>query len=162
MNNEFKKIAKQLGIAVPACLLSIGVANAETIKENEVSKNINAAVSEISKSNLVNNEVVKFLTTDFTNCMDKLSPDHTNYHSDTGAHTNDHANTNHINRHSNVDAKTTYTQTKDANGNWIKVPSCTPHTNNHSNSGADVNRHTNSGNPNHTNEHTNKKYNPNC
>lgn len=162
MNNEFKKIAKQLGIAIPACLLSIGVANAETIKENEVSKNINAAVSEIGKSSLVNNEVVKFLTTDFANGMDRLSPDHTNHHSDTGPHTNDHSNRSHLNTHSNVDARTTYTNVKNPDGTYSRVPSCTPHTNNHSNSGANINQHANSGNPNHTDQHTNQSYNPNC
>ena len=163
MNNEFKKIAKQLGIAIPACLLSIGVANAETVKENEMSKSINAAVSEISKSSLVNNEVVKFLTTDYTNGMVKLAPDHTNYHSNAGGdHADQHSNSNHVNRHSNVDAKTTYTRMQNPDGTYSNVPSCTPHTNNHSNSGSNVNSHTNRGNKVHTNKHTNQDYKSDC
>lgn len=152
MNNEFKKIAKQLGIAIPACLLSIGVANAETIKENEMSKSINAAVSEISKSNLVNNEVVKFLTTDFMNSMDKLSPDHTNYHSNAGGdHADHHSNTSHTDVHSNRDA----TMNRQTN-------QCMPHANSHTNSGTNVNQHTNRGNAHHTDAHTDKTTKPNC
>ena len=144
MNNEFKKIAKQLGIAIPACLLSIGVANAETVKENEMSKSINAAVSEIRKSNLVNNEVVKFLTMDFANGMDKLSPDHTDRHTNREAdHSDSHTNTDHMNYHTNKDA-------------YNKGNQCIPHTNSHNNYGQRVNRHSNNGgNQWHTNVHDN-------
>ena len=136
MNNEFKKIAKQLGIAIPACLLSIGVVNAETVKENEVSKSINATVSEISKNSLVNNEVVKFLTTDFTNGMDKVSPDHTNSHADRAA--------NHSDDHSDRSAYNSGNQ-------------CIPHSNSHSNYPA-RNKHTNNGgNKYHTDVHTDRQ-----
>ena len=144
MNNELKKIAKQLGIAIPACLLSIGVANAETVKENEISKSSNAAVSEISKSSLVNNEVVKFLTMDNAyNTEIKLG--HTNRYSDRPAnHTDDHSNTYHADDHSNRSAYN--------NGNQ-----CIPHSNNHDNTPA-RNRHTNNGgNPNHSDVHTDKQ-----
>ena len=140
MNNEFKRIAKQLGIAIPACLLSIGVANAETIKENEVSKNINAAVSEISKSNLINNDVVKFLTMD--NAYNTgIEFGHTNSYSDRPAnHTDDHSNRYHTDDHSNRSAYNNGTQ-------------CIPHADSHSNR-APENRHTNSGNPRHSDSHT--------
>lgn len=145
MNNEFKKIAKQLGIAIPACLLSIGVANADPVKENKVSKSINAVVSEISNNNLVNNEVVKFLTTDFTKGLDKFSPNHTNSHVDRPAnHTDNHDNVYHSNYHSDRSAYN--------NGNQ-----CIPHSNNHDNTPA-RNRHTNNGgNPNHSDVHTDKQ-----
>ena len=151
MNNEFKKIAKQLGIAIPACLLSIGVANAETVKENEVSNDNNAAVSEISKSNLVNNEVVKFMTTDFTNGMNKVSPDHTNVHTDQQPnHTNQHTNGEHTNYHVNQDA-------------YNKGNQCIPHSDSHSNYGERVNIHTNNGgNEYHTDIHDNFSANKQC
>lgn len=142
MNNEFKKIAKQLGIAIPACLLSIGIANAETVKENEVSMSINAAGNEISKSNLVNNEVVKFLTMD--NAYNTgVEFGHTNSYADRPAnHTNDHSNTYHSDDHSNRSAYTSGNQ-------------CIPHADSHTNI-APQNRHTNSGNQYHTDAHTDR------
>lgn len=145
MNNEFKKIAKQLGIAIPACLLSIGVANAETVKENEMSKSINSAVSEIGKSNLVNNEVVKFLTVDFISGTDKLSPNHTNSHADRAAnHSDDHDNRYHSDDHSDRSAYNSGNQ-------------CIPHSNSHSDYPA-RNKHTNNGgNKYHTDVHTDKQ-----
>lgn len=149
MNNEFKKIAKQLGIAIPACLLSIGVANAETVKENEVSKSINAAVREISKSNLPNNDVVKFLTTDFTKNVEKMIPDHTDFHTNQGGnHADHHSNTSHADYHSNKDARQTSNQ-------------CIPHSNSHTNRDG-YNSHTNSGNKSHSDYHTNRNVKPNC
>lgn len=151
MNNEFKKIAKQLGIAIPACLLSIGVANAETVKNNEVSKNINAAVSEISKNSLVNNEVVKFLTSDFSKNDDRMTPDHSDFHTNQGGnHADHHANQSHSDYHSNIDAK-----------NNPRTQTCTPHSNNHTNTNG-YSQHTNSGNKKHTDYHTDRNINPNC
>lgn len=151
MNNEFKKIAKQLGIAIPACLLSIGVANAETVKENEVSKSINAAVSEISKNNLVNNEVVKFLTTDYAKNVDKMTPDHTDFHTNQGGnHADRHSNSSHSDYHSNVDAK-----------NNPRTQTCTPHSDSHTNKDG-YNSHTNSGNKSHSDYHTNRDIKSNC
>ena len=152
MNNEFKKIAKQLGIAIPACLLSIGVANAETVKENEVSKSIDAAVNEIGKSSLVNNEVVKFLTADYTNNVDRMSPDHTDFHTNQGGnHADHHSNQNHIDNHTNRDA---YQNTR--------TNQCVPHANTHSNRDG-YSQHTNTGNRGeHQDYHTNRNYKPDC
>ena len=162
MNNEFKKIAKQLGVAIPACLLSIGVANAETVKENEVSKSISAAVSEIGKSSLVNNEVVKFLTTDFAKNVDRVSPEHTDFHTDQGGnHADHHSDKSHANSHANTDAQTQYKTVRNPDGTTQKVPYCAPHSNNHTNRDPYSN-HTNTGNPNHQDRHTNRDVKPNC
>lgn len=151
MNNEFKKIAKQLGIAIPACLLSIGVANAETVKENEMSKSINATVSEISKSTLVNNEVVKFLTADFTKGTDRISPDHTDFHTNQGGnHADHHANKDHSDSHAN---KAAYQNTK--------TNTCMPHSDSHTNRDG-YSQHTNTGNSNHTDYHTDRNVKTNC
>lgn len=152
MNKDFKEIAKKLGIAIPACLFSIGVVNAETVKENDYLNEENVKVCEIGKINLSNNPVINHMIYDFTKDYNNISPDHTNYHSNTGGnHVNQHANQSHTDKHSN---KSAYTDTK--------TKQCIPHTNTHSNSGSSVNQHTNSGNDIHTDSHTNREYNPNC
>lgn len=152
MNKDFKEIAKKLGIAIPACLFSIGIVNAETVKENDYLNEDHVKACEISKINLSNNPVINHMIADFTKDNNKISPDHTNYHSNTGGdHVDQHSNRVHTNNHSNRNA---YTDKK--------TEQCIPHTNTHSNSGSSVNQHTNYGNKTHTNSHTNREYKPNC
>lgn len=142
MNKDFKEIAKKLGIAIPACLLSIGIANAETVKKDDVSKRSNISVSEISKNNIVNNEVIKFLTMNNANNTG-IEVGHTNSYADRPAnHTDDHDNTYHSDDHSNRSAYTSGNQ-------------CIPHSDSHTNI-APRNRHTNSGNAYHTDSHTDR------
>lgn len=145
MDKDFKEIAKKLGIAIPACLFSIGIVNAETIKENDYLNEENVKVCELRKSNLVNNDVFKFLSADFTKGIDKFSPNHTNKHVDRPAnHTDNHDNVNHTNYHSDRSAYNSGNQ-------------CIPHSNSHDNTPA-RNRHTNNGgNPHHSDVHTDKQ-----
>lgn len=164
MNKDFKEIAKKLGIAIPACLFSIGVVNAEsaTTSNNNIKATKDFSIN-INTTNIVNNEVVKFLTTDCMKGIDIVSPDHTNYHSNAGGdHSDHHSNTSHTDSHANRDAKTQYNRVKQPDGTYQQVPSCIPHSNSHTNSGANVNRHTNSGNRYHTDAHTDKTTKPNC
>lgn len=163
MNNDFKKIAKQLGIVIPACLLSMGVAKAETANDVILPKVGNVAISEITKNNLVKNEVVNYLTTDFTKNMDVVAPDHTNYHTNAGGdHANHHSNTSHTNSHSNIAAQTKYNRVQQPDGKYTNVPYCEPHSNSHTDSGTSVNQHTNRGNQHHTDAHTDKVAKTNC
>lgn len=163
MNNEFKKIAKQLGIVIPACLLSMGVAKAETTNNIILPKVGNVTIGEITKNNLAKNEVVNFLTTGFTKNMDVLAPDHTNYHSNSGGdHSDQHSDRPHTNSHSNKDAATKYNNVKNPDGTYTRVPYCEPHSNRHSDSGTGVNQHTNYGNKYHTDRHTDKETKSNC
>lgn len=149
MNKDFKEIAKKLGIAIPACLFSIGIVNAETVKENNYLNKDNVKVCEIGKSNIVNNEVVKFLSADFTKSTKRMTPDHTDTHTDMGGnHTDSHSNISHINNHSNQNA-------------YQRNNQCYPHSDSHTNRDG-YNRHTNSGNERHTDYHTDRNYKPNC
>lgn len=139
MNEDFKKIAKGLGVVLPACLLSIGVANAETLSENELQKNIGDAVCK--ESNVFsNNYVVKFLTMNHPG-ENGVEFGHTNRYTDVPAnHTDDHDNVYHSDDHTNRSAVNDGTQ-------------CKPHTDNHSDR-APRNSHTNNGNRYHSDSHT--------
>lgn len=162
MNNEIKKIAKQLGIAVPACLLSIGVANAENTTENTLHNYANSAVYENTINNLANNDVVEFLTVDIVNLKEKMSPDHTDTHTDAGGnHANRHSNSAHADKHSNTAATTSYNSVKKDDGTYERVPYCKPHSDSHTNRDG-YNSHTNSGNREHSDYHTNRNYGYDC
>lgn len=141
MNEEFKKIAKKLGVVLPSCLLSIGVVNAETddfIKSNNIK---NDFTKEVMTKNLANNSVVNFLAMHNPN---KTSTElgHTNRHANAPAnHTDEHSNVYHSDDHTNQSA-------------YNEGNQCKPHVNNHSNR-EPISRHTNSGHQKyHSDNHT--------
>ncbi|MBE6214026.1 MAG: hypothetical protein E7131_05030 [Rikenellaceae bacterium] len=132
--NKYKKIALQLGIVIPSCLLSIGDAQAADIRLDMVE----------SKQE---NEVINMLIS--TNSSETVSSstllDHTNSHTDLGGdHTDDHTDRDHTDFHSNRNAV-------------MKGNMCQEHADSHSDYGQDINEHTNSGNRYHTNYHTDRQ-----
>lgn len=153
MKKEFKKIAKQLGITIPACLFSIGMLNAESSnKMNDMINIENQSVTNISESSIINNDVITFLATDFMYKKNYLSPEHVDSHANRGGdHTDNHSNIRHTDNHTNMAAR-----------NNLSTNQCIPHTDKHTNSGYATNQHTNYGNKAHTNNHTNRTVKTTC
>ena len=139
MNEDFKKIAKGLGVVLPACLLTIGTANAATTMPTR-----NSDVPSVCVKLNKGNDVISHLMANVTNYLsNNLSPEHTDYHTDAGGnHTDSHSNYSHSDAHTNQAATTRNNQ-------------CIPHTDRHTNKEG-YNRHTNSGNKQHSNSHTNR------
>lgn len=158
MNEDFKKIAKGLGIVLPACLLTIGAANAANTMPTR-----NSDVPSVCVKMNKGNDVISHLRANTMNfSSDRLSPDHTDTHSDYGNnHVNQHSDYPHSDNHNDRSAKTTYTTVRNDDGTTSRVPSCTPHTDNHTNKDR-INNHTNSGNRYHTNQHTNRNTSYDC
>jgi len=141
--NDFKKIAKSLGIAVPASLLFISNASATPVNTPQLStiKSFDILFSK-GNSNEVINRISLFGKTSEND--DKFAL-HVNNHSNTKSnHTNQHSNTYHSDYHANSEGYSTATM-------------CVVHTNNHTNVQGS-NSHTDHTSP-HTNQHTD---NPNC
>lgn len=139
MEYNFKKIAASLGLAIPTCLLSFNTANAA-----ESSTPIGETPS-IQKSLDHSNDVVARLINHSIGYStdNNLSGDHTDTHTDMGGnHADYHSNFNH------TDSHTDYTTGKDSQ--------CV-HTDKHTNKDA-YNRHTNTGNVQHTDYHSNVNY----
>lgn len=159
MNEDFKKIAKGLGVVLPACLLSIGTANA-TVPMPTMNNDVSPVCVKLNKGN----DVITHLMANVTNySSNNLSPEHTDYHTDSGGnHTDSHSNYPHANDHNNTAATTKYQRVKNDDGTYSSVPYCAPHSDSHSNRNA-YNNHTNSGNARHSDRHNNidSKYNCN-
>lgn len=158
MNEDFKKIAKGLGVVLPACLLTIGATNAATTIPTRNSD----APSECVKLNK-GNDVISHLISNTTNYSLVInSPDHTDTHSDVGGnHTDSHSNYSHQDTHSNTDAENRTRRIKNDDGTYSNVPYCAPHSNRHTNRDG-YNRHTNSGNRNHSDKHINRNSSYDC
>lgn len=134
MDKEFKKIAIQLGIAVPVCLFSIGHVKADTctVAEKGLYKSDVAEVAD--------NEVICRLMSNAVGYdSNEMIPGHTDLHTNIGG--------NHSDHHSNQ-----------AHTNLYKDNNRCPHANTHTNSPG-YNQHTNSGNSQHTDRHTNYTHN---
>lgn len=137
--NDFKEIAKSLGIAIPVSLLFAGNANATPV--NTI---VNESMQIVEKSMRLQgeNEVISRIV--WVLDANKKSLDlaaHTDTHSNvSGSHTDNHSNRAHADTHTN-------------RNNGANV--CPSHTDKHSNvSGTDS--HTNSRTP-HADRHTNRK-----
>ena len=137
MNEDFKKIAKGLGVVLPACLLTIGAANAATTMPTR-----NSDVPSVCVKLNKGNDVISHLMENTTNySSDKMSPDHTDSHTDWGGnHSDSHSDTPHSDSHVN--------SAKNSGNQCV-------HTDKHTNRDP-YNRHTNSGNKDHTNRHSNR------
>ena len=136
MKKDFKKIALQLGLMVPACLLSI---------DSTAAENGTIATDEKSFSELEQNEIMNLLAMDTNAIISKEMPlinhsdRHTNYGSD---HSDQHTNYKHSDYHANQDA-------------YTRSGQCLPHSDSHTNSAPHSDSHTNSGRYGHTDNHTN-------
>lgn len=148
MNEDFKKIAKGLGVVLPACLLSIGTANA-AVPMPTTNNDVPSACVKLDKTN----DVISHLLSNVSYySSDEVTPDHTNKHVNRGGnHTDEHTNTSHTDYHSNTNAY-----------NNSDSGVCVPHANQHTNYGRNVNKHTNNGNPTHTDEHADRTINTQC
>lgn len=157
MNNDFKKIAKGLGLILPACLLSIEVANAATInKQNNNEQNV---CIKLDRGNDVINHLIINETEEWSNIF---SPDHTDTHTDLGGnHSDSHSDYAHQDKHTNKNASTQTKKVRNEDGTYSSLSYCSPHTNNHTNRDG-YNRHTNSGNKSHTDTHTDRNSTYDC
>ncbi|MDR0988594.1 MAG: hypothetical protein LBM06_03920 [Prevotellaceae bacterium] len=141
-DDGFKRIAKSLGIVIPASLLC-GTANATPISaELPSDKQLLEQFDKRTASNEVINRLSLFGSNSYEN---NVSAVHSNSHTNAeGNHTNQHENTNHGDYHTN-------------NRGYNSGTACYEHANNHSNT-PQSSSHTNFNNP-HTNNHSD---NPNC
>lgn len=130
MKREFKIIAAGLGIILPASLSGLGEAQAGNVVD-------------LSQSTIFKNDVSKrifdFQVKDFTGEEDNTLFAHTNTHTDTGGHTDQHSNRNHSNYHTDKD----------------QPNQCPSHADSHSNVDA-YNNHTDQGKQ-HTDAHANRQ-----
>lgn len=135
MKKDFKKIALQLGIAIPVCLLSIE-ANAAT-QTVEDTKLIETKKNEVLQMFAMNSNA----TASSEDPVMGHSNRHTNYEAN---HSDSHSNRPHSDTHTNRDAYTRNNQ-------------CMPHTNYHSDSGSHSDIHSNNGGRQyHTDYHQNR------
>lgn len=148
MNEDFKKIAKGLGVVLPACLLTIGAANAATTMPTR-NNDVPSACIKMNKGN----DVISHLMANTTNySSDKLTPDHTNRHQNKGnTHTDRYTDESHSDYHSNRDAY-----------NQSNTGQCIPHSNSHTDYGQNRHKHTNTGDRYHTDEHVDRTINTEC
>lgn len=131
---KHQRIALQLGIAIPSCLLSVGSVQAA-----------NNICDRVEQSD--NNEVIDILiSTQEIGYSDSIALlDHTNNHTNLGgSHSDQHTDKSHTDYHSNKNA-------------MMKDNMCTEHSDKHVNNGMDINEHTNSGNRYHTDYHTDRQ-----
>lgn len=158
MNEEFKKIAKSLGVVLPSCLFTIGSANAATTMPTR-----NSDVPSVCVKMNKGNDVISHMMANAVNySSDRYSPDHTDTHTDVGGnHTDSHSNYDHQDRHSNRDAQNSTRRIRNEDGSYSNVPYCAPHSNSHTNRDG-YNRHTNSGNRSHSDRHTNRNSSYDC
>lgn len=138
MDKEFKKIAIQLGIAIPACLFSIGHVKADTCKVAE------KGLYKSDVAEVADNEVVCRLMSSVAGYnSDEMMPGHVNNHTNLGGnHSDRHSNIGHANQHTNN-------------------PNVCPHSDHHTNRPGN-NQHTNVGNTRHSDYHTNHSTPDNC
>ena len=134
---EFFKIAKGLGIALPACLFAIGTANAATTTTTRSSE-LPSVFEKLDQCN----DVFSRLMANVTNySSDNFVPNHTDVHTNIGGnHSDHHSDRPHTDNHNDF--------TRGSNEQCV-------HTNKHTNSSG-YNQHTNSGNPQHTDRHSNR------
>ena len=133
---DFKKIAMGLGVAIPACLFTVGAANAATTTTTRSSE-LPSVCEKLDQSN----DVFSRLTVNATNySSDNFDLGHADVHTNIGGnHSDKHANNGHTNKHTN--------STQGAGLQCV-------HTDLHSNTSG-YNKHTNTGNAKHTDQHTN-------
>lgn len=158
MNEDFKKIAKGLGVVLPACLLSIGTANA-AVPMPSMNNDVPSVCVKLNKGN----DVISHMLANTANySSDRYSPDHTDTHTDSGGnHTDSHSDYSHVDKHSNRDAQNSTRRIKNDDGTYSTVPYCSPHSDSHTNRDG-YNRHTNSGNKSHSNFHTDRNSSYQC
>lgn len=146
MEKDFKKIAVQLGIMVPTCLLSMNTIATEKTTQSDKD------MIDVPSVKFEQNDVVKMLAMKTeAGTLDKMSFfQHTDRHTNVGGnHSNRHSDIDHSDHHSNVDA-------------YNKGNQCIPHTNRHSNSAPHTNSHENTGQYGHSDNHTNVTPKTNC
>lgn len=152
MKKTAKEIAIKLGIAIPACVLSISALNAaesDTQKAPEQNDSQNEVISLLSPSQTLVDSQSSMMT-------------HSDVHTNVGGnHVDRHSNNPHSDRHTNYDAKNTRREVKNSDGTVGYVGYCEPHSDRHTNRNP-IQSHTNSGNRNHTDRHSNRNYNYNC
>jgi hypothetical protein len=148
MNEDFKKIAKGLGVVLPACLLSIGTANA-AVPMPTTNSDVPSVCVKLNKGN----DVISHLIANTGKySSDEVTPDHTNRHANRGGnHTDRYTDESHTDYHSNTNAY-----------NNSDTGQCIPHSNTHTNYGQNRHKHTNSGDPHHTDTHSDYTVNTQC
>lgn len=152
MKKTAKEIAIKLGIAIPACVLSISALNAaesDTQKDPEQNDSQNEVISLLSPSQTL---------VDSQSSMMVHSDVHTNVG---GNHVDRHSNLSHSDVHSNRNAKNAQRRVTNSDGTSGYVTYCEPHSDRHTNRNP-IQSHTNSGNSSHTDRHSNRDYKYNC